>query len=69
MFKADWYMAYKHGAVRSEDHYLQVIEFCGRLLNFWGEELANIILSASETAERLGRDEIRIGQEAGSDAA
>ena len=30
MFKADWDMAYKHVAVRCEDHYLQVIEFGGR---------------------------------------
>ena len=30
MFKADWDMAYKHVAVRSEDHCLQVIEFGGR---------------------------------------
>ena len=32
MFKADWDMAYKHVAVRSEDHCLQVIEFGGRFL-------------------------------------
>jgi hypothetical protein len=28
--KADWDMAYKHVSVRTEDHHLQVVEFCGR---------------------------------------
>ena len=32
MFKADWDMAYKHVAVRSEDYIVQVIEFCRRYL-------------------------------------
>ena len=29
MLKADWDMAYKHVAVRWEDHHLQVVEFGG----------------------------------------
>ena len=67
MCKLDWNQAYKHIAVRQQDHNLQVFQFCGRLfgelmLTFGGassagiyDDIAKLVKDLAERASGVDR--------------